>query len=121
MVHAYIDVAWLMRRLIGLMRARVSACSHPEPSIAHGGCARVLATAHVGDGTRKHVLERMAADDLADLRTAQALPQAQATRRAAIVVCHSMPSNYAVPDPAYFAGEQCPPDPKRRPPTYTQL
>jgi hypothetical protein len=25
------------------------------------------------------------------------------------------PSNYAVPDPAYWAGEQCPPDPKRAP------
>jgi hypothetical protein len=50
--------------------------------------------------------------DRADLEAASARPAALARARAAIVCCHSMPPNYAVPDPAFWAGEQCPPDPK---------
>lgn len=66
-----------------------------------------------GDHARRNVVESMNPDDRAALEHASALPQQQAQDRAAIVVCHSMPSNYAVPDPLYSAGERCPPDPKR--------
>jgi len=51
-------------------------------------------------------------DDRAELEAAQALPQQQGRERSAVVVCHSMPSNYALPEPTYWAGAQCPPNPK---------
>lgn len=53
----------------------------------------------------------MAPDDRSDLTAAQRRAQSEAAARAAIVVCHSMPPNFAVPEPLYRAGEQCPPDP----------
>lgn len=91
-----------------------NGCSADRAALicAHCECAHVPRSPSAGDSPRKHVLDRMAPDDLADLRTAEAQPRVQAAQRAAVVVCHSMPSNYAVPDPAYHAGEQCPPDPK---------
>ncbi|GBF92030.1 hypothetical protein Rsub_04377 [Raphidocelis subcapitata] len=66
-----------------------------------------------GDHARRGVVERMDPSDRSDLEAAAARPAALARSRAAIVCCHSMPPNYAVPDAAYWAGEQCPPDPKK--------
>jgi hypothetical protein len=52
-------------------------------------------------------------EDRVELEYAQSLPNKYKARRAAVVVCHSMAPNWALPvPPKWAAGAHCPPDPK---------
>ncbi len=59
------------------------------------------------------VVKSMDPTDRAELELLQSQPAEQAAeRRAAIVVCHSLPTNWAFPEPMWFSGAPCPPNPK---------
>ncbi|KAF6259241.1 hypothetical protein COO60DRAFT_1700898 [Scenedesmus sp. NREL 46B-D3] len=66
---------------------------------------------HHGDIWREHVVAAMAPEDRLELEYLQSLPAKYKSRRAAVVVCHSMPTNWAYPEPMWVSGARCPPNP----------
>ncbi|KAF8072768.1 hypothetical protein HT031_000428 [Scenedesmus sp. PABB004] len=74
---------------------------------------------HHGDVWREHVVAALAPEDRAELEHLTTLPAEAARERAAIVVCHSVPTNWAVPEPVWQVGARCPPDPRERGWVYT--
>lgn len=68
---------------------------------------------HHGDEWRQSVVDGLSLADRAELEHLQALPAKYRTlNRPAIVVCHSVPVNWAWPEPMWTAGAPCPPNPK---------
>jgi hypothetical protein len=68
---------------------------------------------HHGDDRRDKVINSMSPADRNDLAYMEALPTSTRGKdRAAIVVCHSVPTNWPYPTPMWYAGSRCPPDPK---------
>jgi hypothetical protein len=67
---------------------------------------------HHGDGWRRHVVEAMAPEDRVELEHLQSLPVKYRRVRPAVVVCHSVPTNWQYPSLMSLAGAPCPPNPK---------
>jgi hypothetical protein len=71
-----------------------------------------LSTAATGDDFRQLVVESLTEPDRQELMLLQSLPaKYQQGKRAAVVVCHSVPTNWVYPEPMWAAGAPCPPDP----------
>lgn len=65
---------------------------------------------HHGDNPRTHIKAALPAEDLKELEHMVELPKTlYRHRKGAIVVCHSVPTNWAYPEPVGVAGEPCPP------------
>lgn len=67
---------------------------------------------HHGDGWREHVVKSMSVEDRGELEYLQSLPVKYRNTRSAVVVCHSVPTNWAFPEPMWVSGAPCPPNPK---------
>eukprot|EP00775_Hariotina_reticulata_P008345 gene8345-8529_t len=66
---------------------------------------------HHGDDFRKLVVESLTEADRQELMLMQSLPAKYQGKRAAVVVCHSVPTNWVYPEPMWAAGAPCPPNP----------
>jgi hypothetical protein len=79
-----------------------------------------LQTSHHGGDKNEDIIKSMNAVDRIELELAQIMPEKYKARRSAIVVCHSYPLNWAVPEPPkWYVGDHCPPDRKAHPWVYT--
>uniref|UniRef100_A0A383WC78 Glycosyl transferase family 1 domain-containing protein n=1 Tax=Tetradesmus obliquus TaxID=3088 RepID=A0A383WC78_TETOB len=67
---------------------------------------------HHGDNWNTGYVGSMPAEDRIELEYLQSLPVKYKAQRAAVVVCHSVPTNWQFPDPAWAAGAPCPPNPR---------
>jgi hypothetical protein len=68
-----------------------------------------LWVSHHGDEQRDSVVAAMAPPDRFELHAMTAMPQLLGKQTGAIVVCHSMPTNWPWPTPMWVSGARCPP------------
>lgn len=74
--------------------------------------APIVSACHgAGDDFRKLVVESLSEADRQELMLMQSLPAKYRGKRAAVVVCHSVPTNWVYPEPMWAAGAPCPPNP----------
>lgn len=73
--------------------------------------AKDLWAYHHGDNWREGVVNSMDPADRKDLEYLQSLPATYGKQRPAVIICHSVPSNWAVPEEMFGAGARCPPNP----------